>query len=247
MISDILIIIGKELKEILNARGKKRSGITSLLFSAGIFGIYMPLISGPDWTETPLSIFYWLWLPFLLVSSTIADAIAGERERHTLETLLASRLSDTAILYGKIAATLIYGWGMTMGIMLISIVTVNIAFGFVNHIFYIYEPIVFAAIILFSFLIGMLSAGLGIIISLRAESVRQAQQTVSMGFIIIFFSFLLIAQFLPDGLNALISGWVENANWSRLGFLAAFIFGVVDTTLLKIAKARFQRSMLILD
>ncbi len=247
MIGDILIIIGKELKEILNARGKKRGGITSLLFSAGIFGIYMPLISGPEWTETSLSIFYWLWLPFLLVSSTIADAIAGERERHTLETLLASRLSDTAILYGKIAATLIYGWGMTMGIMLISIVTVNIAFGFANQIFYIYEPIVFGAIILFSLLIGMLSAGLGIIISLRAESVRQAQQTVSMGFMIIFFSFLLIAQFLPKSLSGVALAWAESANWSQLGFLALVVLGIIDITLLRIAKARFQRSMLILD
>ena len=34
----------------------------------------------------------------------IADGIPGERERHTLETLLASRLSDRSILLGKVMA-----------------------------------------------------------------------------------------------------------------------------------------------
>jgi ABC-2 type transport system permease protein len=246
MISDMMTIIGKELKEILNARGNKRGGIIGLLFGTAIFGIYMPLMSGVNWVETPVSLFYWLWLPFLWVSSTIADAIAGERERHTLETLLASRLSDTAILFGKVAATLVYGWGLTMLIMLVSIATVNIAFGIQQNTFYIYEPIVLATIIIFSFLVAMLSAGLGIIISLRAETVRQAQQTVSMGFMIFFFSFMLVVQFLPAGLSNFVVGWVESANWSKLGFLAMVILGAIDAGLLKIAKVRFQRSKLIL-
>ena len=129
MFSDIITIVGKELKEILNARGNRKGGLIGLLVILGMFGIYMPLMSGPNWIETPISLFYWLWLPFLMVSSTIADAIAGERERHTLETLLASRVSDSAILLGKIAGTLIYGWGLTMAIMFISIAIVNIVFG----------------------------------------------------------------------------------------------------------------------
>lgn len=247
MINDIMTIVGKEIKEILNARGNKRGGLLSLLVILGMFGIYMPLMSGPDWVETPISLFYWLWLPFLLVSSTIADAIAGERERHTLETLLASRVSDSAILLGKIAATLLYGWGLTMVVMFISLVVVNIAFGIPNGTFYIYEMIVLSTILIFSFLVALLSAGIGIIVSLRAETVRQAQQTVSMGFMIIFFGFLLIIQFLPDELNALVLGWIQSANWAKLGFLAIVVLGVVDASLLRIARARFQRAKLILD
>ncbi len=246
MIIDITTIMAKELKEILNARGNRRGGLISLLVIAGIFGVFMPLTSGPDWVETPISFFYWLWLPFLMVSSTIADAIAGERERHTLETLLASRVSDTAILLGKIAATLLYGWGLTMVIMFISIGVVNIAFGLPNNTFYIYAPIVLATSIIFSFLIALLSAGIGIIVSLRAETVRQAQQTVSMGFMITFFSFLLVIQFLPAGLSELVVGWLESTNWSNIGFLTMVILGGVDVVLLKIAKARFQREKLIL-
>ena len=35
----------------------------------------------------------WMWFSLLLVINVVADSFAGERERHTLETLLASRLS----------------------------------------------------------------------------------------------------------------------------------------------------------
>jgi ABC-2 type transport system permease protein len=44
----------------------------------------------------------------------LGDAIAGERERHTLETLLASRISDRAILLGKVIVTTGYAWGTAL-------------------------------------------------------------------------------------------------------------------------------------
>lgn len=247
MIADIRTILGKELKEILNARGKKRSGLFSVLIFAGIFGIYMPLTSGTDWVDTPISLFYWLWFPFLMVSSTIADAIAGERERHTLETLLASRLSDMAILLGKVAAALTYGWGMSMVIMLISLVTLNIAFGIPDGTFYSYQPMLMVVVVVFSFLVALLSAGIGIIVSLRAETVKQAQQVVSMGFTMLFFVFLLAIKFLPQALSNLIEGWIEAANWNMLAISAFLVLAIVDVVLLLIAKARFQRAKLILD
>ena len=39
-----------------------------------------------------------------LLGGLMVDSFAGERERHTLETLLATRLSDLSILVGKITA-----------------------------------------------------------------------------------------------------------------------------------------------
>ncbi len=44
----------------------------------------------------------------------ITDSIAGERERQTLETLLASRLPDRAIVLGKIIAVTLFGWGLLL-------------------------------------------------------------------------------------------------------------------------------------
>lgn len=49
-------------------------------------------------------------LPLVLSAIMIAESLAGERERRTLETLLASRLSERAILLRKMSAAVLLGW-----------------------------------------------------------------------------------------------------------------------------------------
>ena len=78
----------------------------------------------------------WGWMPFLWVSGIVADLFAGERERHTLESLLATRLSDQSILFGKLLAALTYGFAVTWVVMLAGLVTVNIGFGRQGLLFY---------------------------------------------------------------------------------------------------------------
>lgn len=56
----------------------------------------------------------WAALPFVLSAVMITDSIAGERERQTLETLLASRLPDRAFVLGKIIAVTLFGWGLLL-------------------------------------------------------------------------------------------------------------------------------------
>ena len=51
--------------------------------------IYVPLQMGRDWVDSPGSLFC-LIVPLMLVGMTIPESFAGERERHTLATLLAS-------------------------------------------------------------------------------------------------------------------------------------------------------------
>jgi len=86
-----------------------------------ILGIYLPWQNGPEWARTPLLPAALSWLPLLLVGALVADSFAGERERKTLETLLASRLSDRAILLGKIAALVSYGWGLALSSLVLSL------------------------------------------------------------------------------------------------------------------------------
>src|SRR5829696_2767260 len=129
MISDILNVAGKELREILtfgDARGRSKFSLIILIL---IFGIIFPLQNGRDWVDSPTNIMIWGWMPFIWVSGVVADLFAGERERHTLESLLATRLSDQAILFGKLLAALTYGFLLTWVIMIVSLVTVNIGFG----------------------------------------------------------------------------------------------------------------------
>ena len=112
MLLDMWTIIRKDIKEVFSARGTgRRGGWMSILIFVGLLGILMPLQTGQQWLTNPVLPILWSWIPVFLVVSVVTDSFAGERERNTLETLLASRLSDRAILFGKIGAAVLYGWG----------------------------------------------------------------------------------------------------------------------------------------
>ena len=127
MIGDVLTVVWKEWRELLQVGGTVRGGRLSLVILVAVFGVFLPLQSGAEWVQSPVTVFYWGWVPLMLVGSAVADSFAGERERHTLETLLASRLPDSAILLGKMAAAISYGWGLVLVMLALSLVTVNVA------------------------------------------------------------------------------------------------------------------------
>src|SRR5215213_6075664 len=162
MISDILNVAGKELREILtfgDARGRSKFSLIILIL---IFGIIFPLQNGREWVDSPISIMIWGWMPFIWVSGIVADLFAGERERHTLEALLATRLSDQAILFGKLLAALSYGFLLTWVILFVSLITVNIVYRGDGFLFYPAD-ITLAALV-FSLLVSGLSASIGVLV-----------------------------------------------------------------------------------
>ena len=244
MIIDIITILRKELKELLILRSRFKGGLLGLVIYLGVFGIFLPLQSGISWVENPISLIYWSWMPFLLVSSVIADSFAGERERHTLETLLASRLSDLAILFGKISAAVLYGWGLTMTCVFLSLVTINLVFRKGPILIYPYN--VALAIPVFSLLVSGLATGLGIIVSLRSGTVRQAQQTFSIAFFLLFFPLFAIP-LIPDEIKVNLLRFFLSTNLGTLAILVAGLFAIIDLGLLFIAIGQFKRNRLILD
>lgn len=244
MISDLGIIMHKELKELLFQRGQGRSGSIRILIFIGVFGILLPLQNGIRSLTSPAGLVFWAWIPFMLISGITADTFAGERERHTLETLLASRLSDRAILFGKLGAIISYGWGMTVITILVNLITVNLVFwqGYVV----LYPPLLFGVILLVSLQVAVFSAGLGIIISLHSPTARAAQQTMSiLMFVLLVPVFLLTL--LPKNILAGINGLVTNISAAQVVGGVIGILSVVDLGLIIYSMAQFQRSKLISD
>src|SRR5207247_1194445 len=92
-----------------------------------VLGIFVPLRMSPERYFNPFQLLIYAFFSAVVITTVIADSFAGERERHTLETLLASRLSDRAILFGKIAASIAYGWVIAMLCVLAGTITVNVA------------------------------------------------------------------------------------------------------------------------
>jgi ABC-2 type transport system permease protein len=242
--SDILTLIWKEWKELFTQGPRFRGGWVGMLVFIGVFGVLMPLQSGRGWVESPGTLLVWSWVPFLLVNSVVADSFAGERERHTLETLLASRLSDRAILLGKIGAALLYGWGMTLLGLLLGLVTVNVAHG--QGQLLLFPATAFLGILTLSLLVAALSAGIGVLVSLRAATVRQAQQTLSVAFLVLFIPVFLFP-LLPEEWRLRMARAAQAADPAQWLGAAAGILLVLDLGLLGIAASRFKRTRLILD
>ncbi len=244
MLTDIFTVIEKEIKELLFQRGQGRTSLVRLLVFVGVFGILLPLQNGIESLQSPASLAFWAWIPYLLVSGVTADTFAGERERHTLETLLASRLSDRAILFGKLGAVVLYGWGITVATVLLNLLTINLVYwqGTVT----LYPPALFAVILAVSLLISVFAAGLGIAISLRAATARAAQQTLSIIMFVLLIP-LFALSFLPKEVLAGLDAFLVGLSLPQLLAGALLILLVFDLGLLAYALSQFRREKLITD
>ncbi len=236
--SDLLTMLWKESKDLL-FQGGWRAWIRPVLL-VGILGVYLPLQFGLGWLElSPIEMYVILWIPFSVIISFIGDAIAGEHERHTLETLLASRISDRAILLGKVIVTVGYAWGMALVSLLLGLVLVNLLSGHGSWAFY--HPLdVFLEALALSLLSCVLGASAGVLISLRSATVRQAQQILSVGTLVLIFGGIFALRALP-------ASFVSSLSYSQFLLLVIAFLAVLDAILLGLSLVSFQRSRLILS
>lgn len=236
--SDLWTMIWKEAKDLL-FRDRWGRLILPLLF-IGILGIILPWLVGPQWFALPAgAMLVVLYIPFLFISSFIGDAIAGERERHTLETLLASRMPDRVILLGKVIATVGYAWGMAVVSLLLGVVWENLLQGLGNWTFY-YPFDLFLEWLALILVVVLLAASAGVLISLRVATVRQAQQTLQVGTLVLVIAALLILRAVPENVIASLS-------YSQIMLIAIAVVAGLDAILLGLALVSFQRSRLILS
>ncbi len=245
--TDVATVMWKEWRELLSPgrRGSGRSGWLSIAITVGIFGIFLPWQMGLDWVQSPMALVYWGWVPLFLVSGVVADAFAGERERHTLETLLASQLPDNAILLGKLLAAVSYGCLLTVAGLLLGALTVTLAFGQGRLLFYPTLVAVGGAVL--CVLASGLAACAGVFVSLRAASVRQAAQTLSIATMLLIFVPVYGLQALPASVRAAGLAWMSRQNSTTVLLAVLLVLAALDALLLAAARLRFQRAKLALN
>ncbi len=245
MIGDILTIVWKEWREFKDQLFKLKRGGLSALVVVLMLGIVTPLQMGPSWISSPLMLAYWPILAGSMVSTLISDAIAGERERHTLETLLATRLPDSAILMGKVIAAVMYGYVFALANILVGWIVLNIRYPENGMIWVPLKQMV--SLLLLIGLNCLLLSGMGVFVSLRASTVRQAQQAFGVIMLVLFIGPALLVQSLPsDRRFALFARFSEIGvdtvvMWVILGLAVAAV--VVNAA----AILRFKRGRLVLD
>ena len=245
MLADVRSILWKEWRELLRMGGSRRRSIFRLVFSVGIIGVLWPWQVGPDFVSSNLSIVFAAFTASMYVAGLVPDSFAGERERHTLETLLASRLPDRAILFGKIVALVTYGL-CAAGVMLVmGWITVNALHRSRGILFYQVDTVLGA--IVFSIIGTGLMASAGVLVSLRAATVKQAQQVLSTAVMILFVMPLIVISTVPaewrNQFAGLVDGW---GGWSLPLAIAAGLI-LLQALLFALTISRFKRGRLILE
>ncbi|HEX4135609.1 MAG TPA: ABC transporter permease subunit [Bryobacteraceae bacterium] len=244
--TDFSAVFWKEWKEIVLERSAGGAGSYRPLILVALLGILLPLRMGPARFFTPSQLLIYSFFSAVVVTAVIADSFAGERERHTLETLLATRLSDRAILFGKIAASLAYGWLVAMLCVLCGTITVNVA-NWDGHLLLYRDWASWLVLLLGPPLVGGVVATAGVLISLHAATVRHAQQTLMVGFTILFLGVIFGGNMLPDAWKLWFGGILVAWSPAALVLAGAGVVLMIDIALLLAGMARFQRARLVLD
>ena len=242
-INDIVTVMRKELIEISHMRESRRGFIFALLIPALILGISFPLKLGSVWIDSPASFITWVLGPFILITGIIADSFAGERERHTLETLLATRLSSSAILLGKIFAAMTYALVLTVAFIILGIISVNLVHGHGSILFPPFRYL--AGGFLTGTLVASLAANLGVLISLRASTVRQAQQTMGFAIMILFLLPSILLPLLPKSVTGSLDAFFKGVDPLPAIALVSAILITLDVIFFLLAFRMFRRSKLL--
>ena len=253
MLADAWIVMVKEWREVLLRGMGVRGSVGFFGLILVVFGIVIPARAGWPWITVPWMALVFAWLPLMLVMAVVADSFAGERERHTLETLLASRLSDASILFGKIAAAVAFAYGMLLLVSILSLVSVNVWLSRPDpwrHLL-LWGGLESFGVTVIGFLLTVLCATVGVMVSLKSETVRQANLRLSMGLIVFFPAVAMVLAgvwaVVPPAAQLVVLDAVQT--WQPAAVMAVVAAGLIaiDAGLLWIASRLFVRDRLVLD
>jgi len=242
MIGDVLTMMWKEHKTMFR-NPASRSRLLTMLLTPVMLSTVFPFTWGADWVEDFPTLIIAVVAPAILVAVMIPDSFAGERERHTLPTLLASRLPDRAILLGKMITPVAVGWGVALLCALLSLVVVNVAHGEGQFLFF--TPSVALGVLVLSFLTATIMAGAGVLTSLRSATMQEATQKL-LALIIVP---AVVVQVVPLLFRSQLTRWLKEVDVDGGQLLAVIVvvMAVIDVGLFAAAMTRFRRARMYLD
>ena len=240
MIEDIKTMVWKEYKELLSGYGNVRRNLYAILLFTVILGLYFPLMAGTDFVKAPAILLFYIWFPLGMMFNMMIDSFAGERDRHTVETLLASRLPDRAIVLGKILSVVIYGIGATIAFIAMGLAVVNVLHW--NGHFQMFEPDVLLLMLLLALTIYTLLATLGIIVSIKAPTVRVGGDAMVGGLIAAAAAIYALYWLVPEGWKAGIVRMYLSTSRTSLDIAMAVVFVAICLAALYVAVKLFRRN-----
>ena len=206
--AQVLAVFRKELLEVLADRQSLRGTALQTAIFFGMCGVFVPWRStgGDMWQSLATMLVLYALLPTVIATSVAADAFAGELERGTLESLLATSVSDAAVFWGKALTA------VSMSLTLCVACLVSAAFITVRVHGLPLSTVngrVVALVILGHIAASTCLTAIAVYISARVKVARAAQQAVSIGTLVGVFVLSAAGRFLNlDQLPKVFSGEV---------------------------------------
>ncbi len=213
---------GKDVMEWLADRDSRRGFAIQAVIFILLIGIFVPWTTPSIWRSPGEVVLLYVVFPSLIASMLSADAFAGEKERHTLESLLATPLTDTELFLDKVAAAV----GLSVAVCILAV----IAGVLVLLLKALYSPVLLPSVfqcisvIVASFTAALTIAVLAVLVSSRVSVARSAQQIVQV-------VFLMFTGLISFGLNRF-SGeltWHKVA-WSCTVLIVVGLIGLVSAS-----------------
>lgn len=242
--TDIRAMMWKEWRTLVHQPGGRLRLLMTVSIPILYFGVVGPLQAGERFVDGAEPWFVAVVVPILAVVVTAPDSFAGERERKTLRTLLASRLTDRSILWGKLGFAILLGLGTTVGTLALALIVVNVSAGADELVLIPARRLAYMLTV--SVLLTLVAAGAAVLVSQRSSTVQQAQQILAAVFFLVPTALGPIVLLLSDEGEA--RPIIDTFRWldtqtGRISLVAGL--AVAAMTLLIAARAAFRRPRLI--
>ncbi|MFV1981694.1 MAG: ABC transporter permease subunit [Rhodothermia bacterium] len=147
------------------------------MLSPVLLAFYASWSAGIRWVELPIPAVPSALVAVLAVIIVVPESFAGERERHTLETLLSTRLSDASIVFGKMLVAIFLAMALVVVVLLLGLLTVNIFHYDGEILLYTMPNLLFSLFV--SIIASTMVTAIGVLISLKSETVQESTQTLA--------------------------------------------------------------------
>ncbi len=191
----VMAVLRKEFLEVVADRQSFRgTALQSLIFFA-IAGLFFPWRSaqGEMWSSLSVMLTMYALLPTVVATSVAADAFAGELERGTLESLLATAVTDTAVFWGKALTAVSLSLTLSLACLL-SALFITL---YVHRLpLSIVDPIAIGLVLLGHIGAATCLTAIAIYVSAKVKVARAAQQALSIGTLVSIFGLTASAPYL---------------------------------------------------
>jgi len=243
MISGIGAVYRKEWKEFRSEFAGKWSDLAPFFMGIGMAGVFLPLVFGPALLMPGGMAAMTAVITGSFTSSLAGDSMAGERERKTIEVLLACPLSGPSIVLGKIAAMV--SFGLLMGGLFLTLAYGTLMVLHPQEVRMSFSWITPPAALFFSLTAATLVAAMGAWASLRAPSVKQAQQTLGLSVMVLLIAPVFALQVLPQTWTERLEATLTSLPGPAVLMALAGLMVVLDLLAIWLVLTRFRRSDLL--